>query len=213
MIKYLGILIDNKLTFREHTKEKSKKATTVLNMIKRNLYFAPKLVKSKAFTACVLPIMEYGSTCWTPTNKKLQNQLERVNNNAAKFVTNTYPKKGHYDQFSMTKIMNNLNWNSIEQRRQQARLTMAYKILNNHVILDAELLPKFTSQRPLRNCNSVKVGVQNQLREQETRLDITANTFFYATPKLWNKYVTPAQANAPSIDAFRGHFKKQSNNA
>ena len=94
VIKYLGVLIDNKLTFGEHIKEKSKKATTVLNMLRRNLFFVPKSVKSKAYTACVLPIMEYGSTCWNPTNNKLENELERVNRNAAKFVTGIYPKKG-----------------------------------------------------------------------------------------------------------------------
>ena len=40
-IKYLGIIIDDKLRFKEHIEEKSKKAQTVLNMIRRNLHFAP----------------------------------------------------------------------------------------------------------------------------------------------------------------------------
>ena len=52
-IKYLGITIDNKLNFTEHIQDKCKKATTVLNMMKRNLYFAPKIVKEKAYIACV----------------------------------------------------------------------------------------------------------------------------------------------------------------
>ena len=62
-------------------------------MLRRNLYFAPKSVKSKAYTACVLPIIEYASSCWSPTNKKLQSQLETVHNNGAKFAANLYPKK------------------------------------------------------------------------------------------------------------------------
>ena len=207
VIKYLGILIDHKLTFSEHIKDKSKKATTILNMLRRNLYYAPKPVKTKAYTACVLPIMEYASNCWSPTNNKLQNELERVNRNAAKFVTNTYPKKGQFEDFSINKLMSNLNWSSLEQRRQQARMTMAYKILNDHVIIDAEMLPKFYSERPSRKCNSVNVGPKHQLLEQKSRLDVTEKTFFYETPKLWNRLVTPLQANAPSIDAFKKHFK------
>ena len=43
-IKYLGVTIDDKLTFKQHILNKSKKATTILNMLKRNLYFAPKSV-------------------------------------------------------------------------------------------------------------------------------------------------------------------------
>ena len=103
--------------------------------------------------------------------------------------------------------MSDLNWSSLEQRRQQARMTMAYKILNDHVILDAEMLPKFYSERPSRKCNNVNVGPKNQLLEQKSRLDVTERTFFYETPKLWNRLVTPLQANAPSIDAFKKHFK------
>ena len=74
MIKYLGVIIDDKLTFRQHIQEKSKKASTVLNMLRRNLFFAPKSVKSKAYQACALPILEYASLCWSPTSQKLTRQ-------------------------------------------------------------------------------------------------------------------------------------------
>ena len=38
IIKYLGVSIDKKLNFNQHIKEKCKKATTVLNMLRRNLH-------------------------------------------------------------------------------------------------------------------------------------------------------------------------------
>ena len=135
MIKYLGVLIDNKLTFRQHIQEKTKKATTVLNMLRRNLYFAPKSVKTKAFQACVQLILEFGSACWAPTSNKMNNNLEMVQHKAAKFVSNIYPKKGDNSKFSITKVLQGLNWDTLEERRNQARLTMAYKILNGKVIL------------------------------------------------------------------------------
>mgnify|MGYP003314183072 CR=1 FL=1 len=69
-IKYLGVIIDSKLNFKEHIVTKTKKATTVLNMLRRNLHFAPKSVKIRAFQACVLPIVEYASTCWAPNSEK-----------------------------------------------------------------------------------------------------------------------------------------------
>ena len=108
-IKYLGVIIDKHLTFKYHIEEKCKKATTVLNMLRRNLYFAPKAVKCKAYQACVLPIIEYASNCWSPTSYKLENCLEMINHNAAKFVTNIYPRKGKYDNFSITKILRKLS--------------------------------------------------------------------------------------------------------
>ena len=103
-IKYLGVVIDNKLTFNEHIQLKAKKATTVLNMLRRNLHFAPKSVKNKAFISCVLPIVEYASICWSPNSQKMTNLLEMVQHNGAKFVTNKYPKKGNFNDFSISKI-------------------------------------------------------------------------------------------------------------
>ena len=85
---------------------------------------------------------------------------------------------------------------------------MAYKIINGHVILEPNMMPKLNLKRPIRECNEAKVGLKNQLMEPQSRLDITKNTFFYATPKLWNENVTPSQAAAPSADAFKAHFKK-----
>ena len=204
----MGVTIDNKISFKQHIEDKTKKATTVLNMLKRNLFFAPKKVKGKAYQACAQPILEYGSLCWAPTTKKLKNTLESVHHKAAKFASNIYPRKGKFENFSITKILNNLNWSSLETRRQQARLSMAYKIINGQVILEPSMLPKNILKQPTRQCNEVKVGAKNQLLEPQSRLDVTSHTFFYTTPKLWNNSVTPNQAKAPSIDAFRRHFKQ-----
>ena len=88
-IKYLGITIDNKLTFKKHIEEKCQSASKCL----RNLYFAPRSVKIKAYNSCVRPILEYGATCWSPTSEKINNKIEMVQHTAAKFVTNLYPKK------------------------------------------------------------------------------------------------------------------------
>ena len=209
LIKYLGVTIDSKLSFKQHILEKCKRATTVLNMLKRNLYFAPKSVKSKAYQACVLPILEYASTSWSPTSIKQENSLEMVHHNAAKFVSNTYPKKGNYNNFSITNILKDLNWVSLADRKKQSKLTMTYKIINGHVILDPEMMPRANYQRPTRKCNEVKVGYENQLVEPSSRTDIAENTFFFAAPKIWNNSVSSLQANAPSVEAFKCHFKKQ----
>ena len=208
-IKYLGVNIDRKLSFKQHTQEKSNRASTVLNMLKRNLYFAPKSVKIKAYQARVLPILEYASSCWFPTSIKENNSLEMVQHNAAKFVSNIYPKKGNYDNFSISNILKDLNWVPLEEKRNQSRLTMTYKILNGHVILAPEMMPRVEYQRPYRQCNEDRVGYQNKLVEPSSRTDVAKNTFFFATPKLWNNCISSEQANAPSVDAFKHHFKKQ----
>ena len=203
MVKYLGVTIDKKLSFEHHIKNKCKSARTILNMLRRNLYFAPKSVKQKAYQACVLPIIEYASTCWSPNSDKMNNAIEMVQHDAARFITNTTNSRKH----SITKILNYLNFDTLEERRTKAKLLMAYKIINGHVILEPNMLPK--NQRPMRECNAANVGKENQLIESSGRLQVIENTFFYFIPKIWNQRVTPAQAKAPSIDAFKANISKK----
>ena len=93
----------------------------------------------------------------------------------------------------------------------QARLTMAYKIINNKIILGPEYLPKSSTQkqRPHRTCNMSKVGAKNHLIEPKARLQVIEKTFFYSTPKLWNETISETQAKTPSVDSFKKHFEKE----
>ena len=178
-------------------------------MLRRNLYFAPISVKTKAYMSCVRPIVEYAASCWSPTSDKMINRLEMLQHNAAKFATNKYPRKGHYNEFSISDILRDLNWESLEERRKQLRLNMTFKILNDNVILSSDNLPRTEHNRPLRACSEVPVGAENELIEPHARTVAVSETFFYKAPKLWNEFVTPLQAKAPSIEAFKQHFVKK----
>ena len=177
-------------------------------MLRRNLFFAPKSVKLKAFKSCVLPILEYASCCWAPTSQKSNNTLEMVQHNAARFIANIYHKKGtDYKPLSISKLLTDLELDTLEDRRIQARLTMAYKIINGYVILDQDMLPNH-NPRLFRSCNIPNVGKKNQLFEPQPRLQVSGQTYFFNVPNLWNSLITPSQANAPSVKAFQQHFKK-----
>ena len=204
-IKYLGIIIDNKLTFNRHIETKCASATRVLNMLRRNLHFAPRQVKSTAYMTCVRPILEYASTCWSPVSLKQKKAIESVQNRAAKFTCNIYPQKDKYDEFSISSLIEDLQWDLLETRRNNAKISMVYKILNSQVILPPSTLPRATHNRTPRYCNEPKVGTKNQLFEPHSRLITTGKTFFFSAPSLWNNCVTPKQANAPSFDAFKKH--------
>ena len=147
-------LIDQKLTFKNHITQKCKSASTVLNMSRRNLYFAPVSVKMKAYKACIMPLIEYGSNCWAPTSTKLANSIEIVQHHAARFIANAYYNKKQHKNMSITKILENLNLESFNERRIRSRLIMAYKILNNKVILGPDLLTKTCEVLQHVNCRT-----------------------------------------------------------
>ena len=77
-IKYLRVRSDNKLSFKKHIEEKVKKSKTVLNMLRRNLLFAPKSVKAKAYISTVRPLIETASICWSPSADKYKKMIENT---------------------------------------------------------------------------------------------------------------------------------------
>ena len=65
-----------------------------------------------AYKRLVRPILEYASLVWDSSGKTLQDKLEKVQNQAARFVTGNY----NFETGSMTKILEQLKWESLKQR-------------------------------------------------------------------------------------------------
>ena len=54
-------------------------------------------------------VLEYGSSVWDPHTHGLQEELEKVQNRAARFVTGNYV----FETGSMTGILGQLKWESL----------------------------------------------------------------------------------------------------
>ena len=92
----------------------------------------------------VRPILEYGSSVWDPYTDKLQEELEKVQNRAAKFVTRNYV----YKTESMTGILGQLKWESLKKRRKDNRLFLLYKGLKGKARIPTDdLIPKTSRDR------------------------------------------------------------------
>ena len=98
---------------------------------------------------------------------------------------------------------------TLEARRLKSRLNMAYKIINGHIILGPNMLPKSANNGKQRKCNDTNVGFDNQLIEPVPNLQTSGKTFFYSIPKIWNQHVSASQAKAPSVDAFKRYFRSK----
>ena len=80
-------------------------------------------MKAAAHKGMVHPILEYGSSVWDPYTDKLQEELEKVQNRVARFVTRNYV----YETGSMTGILGQLKLESLKKRRKDNRLILLYK--------------------------------------------------------------------------------------
>ena len=119
-IKYLGVTITNDLKWNTHISNICTKANRTLGFLRRTLFSCPQNVKEAAYKGMVRPILEYGSSVWDPHPDKLQKELEKVQNRAARFVTRNYV----YETGSMTGILGQLKWESLKKRRKDNALVI-----------------------------------------------------------------------------------------
>ena len=123
-IKCLGVTITNDLKWNTHVNNICTKANRTLGFLRRNSAACPLDVKESAYKGLVRPILKYGSSVWDPQSIHLQDELEKVQKTAARFVTGNYVD---YETGSMTGILKQLKWESLKKRRKDSRLIILYK--------------------------------------------------------------------------------------
>ena len=144
----LGVTITNDLKWNTHINNICTKANRTLGFLRRNLFSCPQDVKEAAYKGLVRPVLEYGSSVWVPHTKCLQEELEKVQNRAARFVTRNYT----FEEGSMTGILEQLRWESLKKRRTDNRLILLYKGLKGKARIPTDdLIPK---TRRCRNSHS-----------------------------------------------------------
>ena len=84
--KDLGVIIDNKLTFKEHITDKIKKANTMLGLIKRNFRYLDEKTFLLLYKSLVRSQLEYASCIWYPYKLGLIDIIESVQKRATKLI-------------------------------------------------------------------------------------------------------------------------------
>lgn len=187
--KYLGVTISKDLNWAPHINNITAKANSTLRFIKRNVKTSKRKVKETAFKTYVRPQVEYCSTVWCPWQKYLKYKIEMVQRSAARYVMNDYSYTS-----SVTDMINTLNWQTLEQRREYSSLIMFYKIRSNLVAVDNHHL------RPTRNLNyNIPPSSSN----------FHAASFFPRTIRLWNSLPIYVQ-ESPSLPIFAGRLESHS---
>ena len=173
-IKYLGVTITNDLKWNTHISNVCTKANRTLGFLRRNLYSCPPDVKEAAYKGLVWPVLEYGSSVWDPYTHGLQEELEKVQNRAARFVTGNYV----FETGSMTGILGQLKWESLKKKRKDSRLILLYKGLKGKARIPTDdLIPK---NRRCRNQHSLAFQIPSASKEAYK------SCFFPQTIRDWN---------------------------
>ena len=112
--KYLGVWINEKLSWQTHILYTCNKANQTLGFLQRNLRTRPTYLTEQAYKQLVLPLLEYCAPIWDPHYQTDINKLESVQCKAARFVLNK-PWNNNLD--SVTVMLNDLKWPTLQSHR------------------------------------------------------------------------------------------------
>ena len=151
-------------------------------------------MKEAAYKGMVRPILEYGSSVWDPHPDGLQEELEKVQNRAARFVTRNYV----YETGSKTGILGQLKWESLKKRRKDNRLILLYKGLKGKAMIPTDdLIPK---TRRCRNQHSLAFQIPSASK------DVCQYNFFPQTIRDWNdlpeSLISSSELSDDSVSKF-----------
>ena len=187
--KYLGVTLTDDMSWTEHTENVAAGGSRTVGFLRRNFSSCSTTVKAATYTTMVRPVLEYASVVWDPHLQKNIDNLEGVQRSAARYVTNTYSDR---TPGTVTRLLNKLQWDSLENRRSNNRLQMLFKIDKHLVDLDRAHFYHQGDHRTRGN------------KIYQERLDHPAhfNSFFPRTLRQWNK-LPPSATTAPTLEAFR----------
>ena len=187
--KYLGVTVSDDLEWTKHINAITTKANSKLSFLRRNLKGCPEKLRETAYFALVRSFLEYSATVWHPHQKYNSDKLEMVQRRAARFV------KGRYGMYeSVTQMLEELTWVPLSKRRENARLILFYKIINNLAMVPHSCLEK-ADGRTRKNHNL-------KFRHIGYNVDPYGQSFFPKCISAWNGLAQEI-AEANTLDLFK----------
>lgn len=174
-IKYLGVVIDDKLDFKSHVDYICKKIAKKIHFFSCIRKKLSVLSSIKVFNTMIKPHFEYCSSILFMCNAEMLCRLQKLHNRGMRIIL----KLNRFS--SKRRMLNTLNWLSVNQRIKMNVLIMVFKI-------KMKLMPNYLSERlvyagdihnyPLRDTHNFRL---NFVRNNKTQ-----NMLFYNGLKLFN---------------------------
>ena len=155
---YIGLVIDEKLSWEEYIKSLCKKISSAVTAI-RHVNYLPQNTLITLCYSLVESRLQYCNTVWGNCNNSLKANLQRIQNRAARIIPHT--KYGSVDSEALLK---KLGWLNVQQLIDCNTAVMVYKSINNTT-------PSYLSECFTKPCTYIA-----------TILDLPTMQFFQLTP-------------------------------
>ena len=161
---YLGLTLTENLKWSSHITKITKKANSTIGLLRRNLKSCPQDCRKSAYISLVRSVLDYGSIIWDPYLSRDIEKLERVQRQAARFITGDYHSR---EEGSVTGMLDMLELETLQHRRSMCRLFFLFKVV----------------EARLAECRQISIFAMSVAFTEKYR-EIMGNTGKYVLPHL-----------------------------
>jgi hypothetical protein len=198
-IKYLGINIDNILSWDEHVKYLCKMLYCKISKLQRLMNIVPSNLLNVIYNHTIQPLIDYGISIWGSTNVKNVNKLQRMQNYAARVIFNNFD----YINTRGEELVKQLGWMNIKQRFFYFETLLIFKCIHG-------LAPDYLCNNIIMNCEINEYNTRNHdmnIFKNYVENEFGKKHLFYRGASSWNNLPDHLK-DITSVENFKKQLKK-----
>lgn len=190
--KHLGVILSNDCRWRPHIDYIKEKAWKRINIMRKLKFILDRKTLEKVYLTFIRPVLEYADVVWSNCTNNDKNELDKIQNEAARIVT------GASKLVSLCNLHKETGWESLETRRNNHKLVLFYKMYHDEVpSYLSSLVPPLVGEASLYSLRNSE-NIQNI----PCRTKQFAESFLPSTIQLWNSLPLETR-NSQSISSFK----------
>ena len=194
-IKFLGVTVDNKLSWKPHVLNICKTISRNIGIINKLKTFLPLSSLLMLYSSLILPILNYGILAWGNTRNSSLDKICTLQKKSLRIICNTAARSHTDPLFFKHKILKvkDIYYFQLGQ--------FMYRYNNN------SLPDIFNSMFPKnQTIHNYPTRQSNEFHLPRLRTLLAQNTFLYTGPKFWNSLDADIK-NARSLSSFKHKLK------
>ena len=197
--KYLGMIVDDSLTWEDHIDYVTLKINRGIGIIRRVGQFIPEKSLLLLYQTLIDPYFRYCSTVWGQCGETLKDKLQALQNRAARSIA-----KVKYEDTDHLQLLLKFDWLSVCSLISYEMGVFMYKTLNG--LAPDSMLEMFERQADIHqystrsaNVGGIFIPHRNLSKGQEA--------ISYAGARLWNEIPIEIR-RAQTLETFKGELKR-----
>ena len=199
IVKYLGLIVDDTLTWSDHVEYISTKIRRGIGILKRTSKFLKEGSLLMIYSSLIAPYLRYCNIVWGQCNETLKDKLQALQNKAARSIA-----KAKYEDADHHKLLGQFGWLSVRNLIKLDMGIFMYKCQNGS--MPDSITSLYTT---VDNIHSYHTRLMDTGNLHIPRLvhSYAQSSLSYTGVKLWNEIPVKIR-KAQSVETFKEKLRK-----